>query len=1046
MKRSRIKILSAMLTAILLLSNLFSACINSNASAPVEINVESVQERQNKSELTLFASNNDPLEYMQDIPVELRNMPDTESLDDEMRRELEMNEPEPDDGSTDRYIIKYKPGQKQAFERKLSAEIASSEAISVAVDRASSDTRTRGRTGEKSVLPESDWEVLTLNEKVLPSEFAAAIRISNALSDIEYIQPDYKLSLDSFDEEEPTEEESAEPVEEEMTELFEEEATEEEIPESSENERETEEEPEELFDEEEPFDEEIEAEKRIVNGEIIAVIDTGMDIYHKDLANYVDTANMWNFTENTNEVYSSANPYEYAHGTHIAGIIANTARENGVDNIKILPLRVFNNGVAYTSDIMAAIEYAVANGAMIINCSFGSTQENPALEEVIANADALFVCAVGNNRRDLTETPSYPACYPLPNVVSVASVNADDGFSYFSNYGEIVDLTALGRDVLSTLPENNYGTMTGTSMSAAYVTAVAAIVSTNEDLTVTELRYRMRTTADRLSNLQNKVDRGRRVSLENAVNNYVQTAIIQNGPEDDFDVHGYQPSEDDESYELYVVQTASQNISNNEEFIMICSLENITTFNDIYTIMYNPTQVTLVDFAAQTPALLDVAVGEVPDTDLEILSHDTLTGELTFKVNKEIPSGEMWSGAVTILKFKAKVSGTTNISLIITDAPKKMTNFEAVDDNSAGKITFTWIDPNGIDTMADYYEIYAQIPGVGWSDTTLGLWITIPASSVNVVNGVITVTYTYGQLAGMGLLPSGGSYDFRIRAFNSAGNSSYVYIGANSGGRYKVDIIIPGSVKPNKVTDFEVDVDNIAGELTFTWIDPNTASSAVAYYEIYTSIPSLGWSDQFSPPVAISIPISSVNVANGVTTFTYTHIQLAALGLLPASGSYDFRMRAFNSVGNSSYAYAFDDTPQGRHKVAITVPGSVKPSAITNFEAVVDNNAQTVTLTWINPNTIGSMVDYYEIYVQIPGIGWSDTALGLCITVPATSVSVVNGLMTVTYTYTHLAGLGLLPNSGSYDFRMRAFNSIGNSSYVYIGADSGGRYKVTIQA
>jgi len=107
----------------------------------------------------------------------------------------------------------------------------------------------------------------------------------------------------------------------------------------------------------------------------------------------------------------------------------------------------------------------------------------------------------------------------------------------------------------------------------------------------------------------------------------------------------------------------TKNITVNADFIVMCSLDNITSFNgDTFKITYDPVKVTLIDFAAQTPAL-DVSVGIVPGTnsELEILAHDPLTGVLTFAIDKTIPSGQMWSGAVTILKFRGNITGTVTI-------------------------------------------------------------------------------------------------------------------------------------------------------------------------------------------------------------------------------------------------------------------------------------------------------------------------------------------------------------------------------------------------
>ena len=501
------KVLSILLT-VALLTNIFG--LSAGAITDYE------REIQEKNIVFTSVPMGNPLEFMQDISVETRQRPiESERLSElpeEIRRELELREPKVDDGSTDRYIVKYKSGQRQNFLNKLSSKIVRSEEINLVLKY-------------DIINSVSEWEVLTLSENILPSKFAESIQNTQALSDIDYIQPDYKLSLDSIDEEIFSNEEFL--VNQAISIDAQNEIT--------------------ADIKEKNIDS---GRDSITNNIIVAIIDTGIDIYHEYLSEYMDTNNMWDFTENTSKIYSSENPLEYAHGTHIAGIIANTARENSVENIKILPLRVFNNGVAYTSDIIAAIDYAAAKGAKIINCSFGSTQENPILEEVMANSGSLFICAVGNNRRDLIKKPSYPANYNLPNIISVASVNPDGGFSYFSNYGENIDIAALGRNIWSSLPENERGALTGTSMSAGYVTAVASIVKANEDLSAEELRYRLISTADKLSNLQNKVSNGRRINLANATNNIVQTNIIQNAPEDDFDVHGYQPTES-ELWELY---------------------------------------------------------------------------------------------------------------------------------------------------------------------------------------------------------------------------------------------------------------------------------------------------------------------------------------------------------------------------------------------------------------------------------------------------------------------------------------------------------------
>ncbi|MDR1298832.1 MAG: S8 family serine peptidase, partial [Oscillospiraceae bacterium] len=424
-------------------------------------------------------------------------------------------------GKTDRYIVKYRPGRE---------------------------------------------ETITLNEELSPEEFAAEVSLSGASSDIEYIQPDYELSLDNFglvridgsddmqesDEEltdEAPEQDGAAPDDEPDGDEDQDQAEDEEVVEVEE---ETEIAEEEIAEEEiaeEETEEEITEEEEEPDAEdaapvVVAVIDTGFDTGHEVFDGYLHE-----MAEDT-----PTDLLSYAHGTHVGGIIAQTARSVDAE-IKLLPIRVFENGTAYTSDVIAAIEYAISCGAQIINCSFGSPEENTALYEAIAGADALFVCAVGNNRRDFDNAPSYPAGYDLPNIISVASTNADDGFSYYSNYGAgSIDIAALGRDVHSALPGNQYGTMTGTSMSAAFITGVAASLlalgESGGENSAENLKEQIVASADMLSNLQTKVLDGRRANLVNALTGTVPDGVLQVNPEDDFDVHGYQRTEE-EQWSLY---------------------------------------------------------------------------------------------------------------------------------------------------------------------------------------------------------------------------------------------------------------------------------------------------------------------------------------------------------------------------------------------------------------------------------------------------------------------------------------------------------------
>ncbi len=289
-------------------------------------------------------------------------------------------------------------------------------------------------------------------------------------------------------------------------------------------------------------------------GVTIAVIDTGIDYTHEDLTDniwsntaeipengvdddgngYIDDTRGWNFAGSDNNVYDEEQQEQEFHGTGIAGIIA-AAKDNEIGIVgtapkaKVMVLKVFKDGEAFTSDIIEAIQYAEEMGVKIVNCSFGSGGENRALEEAIKNSDMLFVCAAGNNSADLGETPIYPAAIESENIISVSSINKDGLLSAFSNYGdESVDVAAPGEEIYSTLPDNQYGYSSGTSMANAYVSAEAALLMGMEPLlSLDKIKQRIVECTDRFSSLAGKVSNGSKINCESALKNTVITDIIR---------------------------------------------------------------------------------------------------------------------------------------------------------------------------------------------------------------------------------------------------------------------------------------------------------------------------------------------------------------------------------------------------------------------------------------------------------------------------------------------------------------------------------------
>lgn len=239
---------------------------------------------------------------------------------------------------------------------------------------------------------------------------------------------------------------------------------------------------------------------------IVAIIDTGIDYNHADLA-----ANMWRnpreipangrdddrngFIDDVygmNAITDSGNPLDdNGHGTHVAGIIGavgNNARGVvGVNwKVKMVGAKFLSaDGSGSTSDAIKAVAYVTAlkragHNVVTSNNSWGGSSYSQALGDAIsdaAKAGVLFVASAGNSSRNTDTNPSYPASYQIPNVISVASIDSYGFLSYFSNYGiKSVHIGAPGSNIYSTVRLNGYGTKSGTSMAAPQVAGAAALV------------------------------------------------------------------------------------------------------------------------------------------------------------------------------------------------------------------------------------------------------------------------------------------------------------------------------------------------------------------------------------------------------------------------------------------------------------------------------------------------------------------------------------------------------------------------------------------
>jgi type VII secretion-associated serine protease mycosin len=218
---------------------------------------------------------------------------------------------------------------------------------------------------------------------------------------------------------------------------------------------------------------------------IVAVLDTGVEFGHQDLAGRVLPGH--DFVNNDDDAAD-----DNGHGTWVAGIIAANANDGiGIAGVswrdRILPVKIMNaNGTGDTSDLTSGIVWAADHGATVINMSVGGFPYSQFVHDAIRYAwsrDVVLVGAAGNNA---TDGQFFPASYP--EVISVSATQTDDEFTFWSNYGPDVDVSAPGASVLTTncqackpveqdiSGDHRYTYISGTSFAAPNVAGVVALI------------------------------------------------------------------------------------------------------------------------------------------------------------------------------------------------------------------------------------------------------------------------------------------------------------------------------------------------------------------------------------------------------------------------------------------------------------------------------------------------------------------------------------------------------------------------------------------
>ena len=287
-------------------------------------------------------------------------------------------------------------------------------------------------------------------------------------------------------------------------------------------------------------------DKCSTSGVTVAVVDTGVDSSHPDLKNslwvntkemygkpgvdddgngFIDDVHGWDFVTRSGKIIDNNN-----HGTHIAGIIgaragSSTGYSGICPGVKIMSLRYYDknaSGVQNLKNTVRALEYAVSQGADIINYSGGGAEFSRAEMMALKKAEEkgiLVVAAAGNERSNSDVNLYFPAAYDLNNILSITAINAEGNVLPSSNWGiKKVQIAAPGNSILSTLPGGSYGTMTGTSQATAFVSGIAALMlSVNKSLKVSDIKRRIVDTAVRHKQLVGKTQFGATANAHRAV-------------------------------------------------------------------------------------------------------------------------------------------------------------------------------------------------------------------------------------------------------------------------------------------------------------------------------------------------------------------------------------------------------------------------------------------------------------------------------------------------------------------------------------------------
>jgi len=208
-------------------------------------------------------------------------------------------------------------------------------------------------------------------------------------------------------------------------------------------------------------------------GVVVAVLDSGADLDHEDLVE--------NLLPGKNFVKKGAPPEDdNAHGSHVAGIICASNNQLGMVGVapkaKVVPVKVLDkSGIGQLKNVADGIIWAVDQGVDFITMSLGSPKPIPVVHDAIkyaASKNVIVWCAAGNAGK--THNVFYPAAYP--ETIGIGAIDSEFDRASFSCTGPDLDFLAPGVKILSTVPDNWYAVLSGTSMANPFAVGVACLL------------------------------------------------------------------------------------------------------------------------------------------------------------------------------------------------------------------------------------------------------------------------------------------------------------------------------------------------------------------------------------------------------------------------------------------------------------------------------------------------------------------------------------------------------------------------------------------